>query len=293
MDATLTGYSRAMYANWLWHRPLQLLIDAGEGLTLALGSQVFSPAVVALTHGHSDHVLGLPGLAGARRFGKGARGKAWTVLYPEGSPGVAATRELMARLWQEVAFPVTWRPIAAGDTYEMDKHHTLEAFAVTHVASEITVGYRVLEHRRRLRPEHAATPAADIEHLAREHGRDALMEAYQHIVFAHSGDAMPIDADLVRHADLLVHDATFLSSDDRREPIHATSEEALEVAHAASVRTLVLHHLSVRYARDAAYRALREQVAASPFTGACWLLDEDVFVNLREAAPTANLAHPV
>ena len=29
---------------------------------------MYAPSIVALSHGHSDHVLGLPGLAGARRF---------------------------------------------------------------------------------------------------------------------------------------------------------------------------------------------------------------------------------
>ena len=37
----MRGFSRGMYSNWLWHRPLQLLVDAGEGLQIALGANVF------------------------------------------------------------------------------------------------------------------------------------------------------------------------------------------------------------------------------------------------------------
>ena len=95
MQETLRGFSRGMYSNWLWHRPLQLLVDAGEGLQIALGANVFSPSVLAITHGHSDHVLGLPGLIAARRFGKGAVDKPLTIVYPEGSRGVQAVRELL------------------------------------------------------------------------------------------------------------------------------------------------------------------------------------------------------
>jgi ribonuclease BN (tRNA processing enzyme) len=122
---------------------------------------------------------------------------------------------------------------------------------------------------------------ADIEAAARQGTRDALLEDSTHVVFAHSGDAMPIDPALVADADLLVHDATFLNEPDRREPIHATTEEAIEVGKRANVKTLVLYHLSIRYDRATAIPRLREQVTASNFRGDCWLLDEGEFIALN------------
>jgi ribonuclease Z len=281
MQDTLEGFSRALYSNWLWHRPLRLIVDAGEGLALTLGTNVYAPAIVALTHGHSDHVLGLPGFAGARRFGKGATEKAWTVVYPSGSSGVEATRQLIADMWRGVTFPIGWVALANGERHPLDGSRALEAFAVAHVAPEPAVGYRVVETRRRLRPEFASLPTTDIARLSQSHSRDELMESFEHVLFAHSGDAMPIDPALARGADLLVHDATFLGSDERRAPIHATSGEALEVARQARVGTLILHHLSVRYERTMALATLRQQVRSSGFEGACWLLDEGTFHDLR------------
>ena len=84
MQDVLKGFSRAMYSNWMWHRPLQLLIDAGEGLQLVLGAHVFSPSVLAITHGHSDHVMGIPGLIASRRFGKGAQHKPLAIYHQIG-----------------------------------------------------------------------------------------------------------------------------------------------------------------------------------------------------------------
>ena len=282
MHDVLAGYSRGLYSNWLWHRSLQLVIDAGEGLPLALGTNVFAPNIVALTHGHSDHILGLPGFAGARRFGKGARDKPWTVLYPLHSNGIDVVKRAIAELWRGVVFPISWIPMAAGDTFALGNERVLEAFAVTHVPDEPALGYRVVESRRRLKREHLSRPANEIERLAREVGRDQLSEDFRHTLFVHSGDAMPIATEIARCADLLVHDATFIEQTDRREPIHATSEEALAVAAAARVRTLVLHHLSVRYDRATALPRLREQVGASGFKGDCWLLDASEFINLTQ-----------
>ena len=281
MHDVLEGYSRGLYSNWLWHKGTQVLVDAGEGVHLALRAGVWQLDVVAITHGHSDHVLGLAGFAGARRFGKGATTKPWTVLYPARSAGVAATRELIAGLWRGVEFPIEWIEVDHGSSHRLSQQRQIEAFRVSHVATEPTVGYRIIESRRRLKPEFAAMPQPEVERLARTKGRDAVMEQHQHVLFIHSGDAMPIDPSLARDADLLVHDATFLSADERREPIHATTEEVLQVARDANVKTLVINHLSVRYEREMALARMREQLAASGFGGACWFLDDSDFINLR------------
>ena len=275
------GFSRGMYSNWLWHRPLQLLIDAGEGLQLALGPNVFSPSVLAISHGHSDHVLGLPGLIGARRFGKGANEKPLTILYPEHSRGVQAARDLLGTSYADVVFPLTWIAATPGTSMPLGKGRTLEAFSVRHVPDEPALGYRVVETKRRLKPEFASMSQAEVEAAARDGRREALLEEVQHVRFAHSGDAMPIDPSLVAGADLLVHDATFLEEPDRKYPIHATTEEALEVGRLAQVKTLVLYHLSIRYDRATALPALRAQVRASGFSGECWLLDEGELVALQ------------
>lgn len=270
-----------MFSNWLWHRPLHIVVDAGEGLQLALGSQVFGPTHLLLTHGHSDHVLGLPGFLAARRFSKGASGKPLTILYPADSPAVGALRELIANLWRDVAFPVTWVPIAHGEEHDLGSGRAVQAFDVQHLTHDRALGYRVIERRRRLKPELASRSAAEIKALAEQGGREELTVAHTHVLFVHSGDAMPIPAAWAQDADLLVHDATFLEAADRREPIHATTEEALDVARASGVADLILHHLSVRYPRDTVHARLSAQLANSGFTGRCWLLDGDTFTRIE------------
>jgi ribonuclease Z len=275
-----------MFSNWIWHKPLGLLVDAGEGLQLALGSRIWSPEVVALTHGHADHILGLPGFVASRRYGKGAPDKPLTIIYPEGSAGITVVRDLFASLWPRETFPVTWTPITAGVELPLGRNRVLHGFASQHGTSDPALGYRVLETRPRLRQEFAGRSQAEIRDLVMQRGRPALMEEHRHVLFAHSGDSMPLAPDLIGDADLVVHDATFLEPGDRRWDIHASSVEVLAVAREASVRCLVLHHLSIRYDRGEALAVLRRQIAESGFRGECWLLDESRLIPLT--APEAK-----
>jgi len=280
MDDVLVGYSRGLYSNWLWHKPLRLVVDAGEGLQLGLGSKVLAPTHLLLTHGHADHVLGLPGFVAARRFGMGDPDKPLVIVHPARARGVAAARATLERHWPREPFPVEWVPAEPGFELPFGKSRVLRAFAADHPSADTALGYQVVERRRRLRAEYGGLADAEIRRLVGAIGRDRLLEEYEKIVFAHTGDTMPLDPGVFRDADLVVHDATFLVEEDRRERIHATTAEALATAREAGVRMLVLHHLSVRYERDRAIPALRQQVADLGFTGRCWLLDGRSFIRL-------------
>ena len=137
----ISGFSRAMFSNWCWHEPFELLIDAGEGLQLALGQKIWAPEVVAITHGHSDHVLGLPGLIASRRFAKGAQEKPLTVVFPDGNSG----RPRGARpAGQDVVLhgvPGDLGADRAEGEFRLGKTRVLQAFATVHGGSEPTLGY--------------------------------------------------------------------------------------------------------------------------------------------------------
>ena len=102
-------------------------------------------------------------------------------------------RMLDCGMWRGVDFPLTWIPSQPGDTHPL-------------VAASRHRGIRGPTHRQRaclrlsrrrnaqtLKPEFASMPQEEIEAaVARERPR-RLMEEQAHVVFVHSGDAMPID----------------------------------------------------------------------------------------------------
>lgn len=67
-------------------------------------------------------------------------------------------------------------------------------------------------------------------------------------LFSYGGDSVPLNPNLVRGTEVLLHEATFVEELDRKEYKHSTVWEAIEVAKRAGVqKELILFHLSSRY----------------------------------------------
>jgi ribonuclease Z len=124
----------------------------------------------------------------------------------------------------------------------------------------LTLGYSLIERRTKLKDEFIALPQERIRDLVVEQGRDLVMQSYDHTLLAYGGDSLPLKVEEIEGAEVLVHDATFLSEKDRDEPTHATSEEAIRLAKNANVQCLVLHHISSRYSADRILNTVAAQV---------------------------------
>ena len=135
-----------------------------------------------------------------------------------------------------------------------------------------TLGFALEESRRRLKPELAAYTGPELAKLRQERGAEAITTEYRKNLLAYSGDAMPLDPDVVRGATVLLHDATFLDPADRDVETHATVDEALAVAQAAEVDTCCLYHVSTRYRRREIEQGIRDLAAKRGLETPLWLL---------------------
>jgi len=284
----LEGFSVGLYSTWVRYRPFRLVFDCGEGLASRLGNGVFAIRTVLLSHGHLDHLSGLPSLVNIRNNAMGDPLAPLTVVYPTGDPFVACLRDYLARSNPTLSYDLTWQAADAGSRLELDAQRSIEAFAVDHAKGQLTLGYRVVEHRRRLRPELAGLAPAAIRELARAGGREAVSAPYEHPLLVYGGDGLPPAREWLAGADLAVLDGTFLDPADRGRPTHATVDEVCAAATEAGVGHLVVMHISGRYRLPEARRALRSAVRRAGYSGVVRLLWRDRFYRVAGESGAAG-----
>ena len=271
------GHSKALYSTWIFYRPDRLLIDCGEGAATALGNKGYAIEKVLLTHGHIDHISGLPSLLWSRASGMGDNEKPLEIYYPQGDGFVLDMISYIEKTAARLPFCVTWAPLEADAILPLSGKRMLQTFATKHIPKRLTLGYKIVESRRRLKPEFAARSQEEIRQLAMQkpEGGAALSEDYEAVLVAFGGDGLALDADTIRGAEILFHEATLLGAAERKSQWHATLDEAMQTAFAAQVKTLVLYHFSGRYSTSEILKATRESMKAHN-------ANFEVYVLLRE-----------
>ncbi len=236
----------------------KVLIDCGEGTQRQLIRSVGLPDLteVFLTHLHTDHWLGLPGML--KSFDLRERTAPLTIFGPPGTKALLDTvqRTVFGRL--KYRFRVT--DLEPDAIVEFDGYE-IHALRVRHRGE--AYGYALIEEDRpgRFDAELAAklgvAPGPDFGRLQR--GETVNGVAPEQVVgetrrgrkLVFSGDTSPCDMVRVAAdgADVLVHEATFTSEERDRalETGHTTARQAAELAAEAGVGLLALTHVSTRY----------------------------------------------
>jgi ribonuclease Z len=259
------------------------LFDCGEGTQRQLLRSVGLVQLdeVFLTHFHADHVLGLPGLL--KTYGLQGRERPLTVHGPR---GLIRLFEVLAPLVGRTPFEVNLNEVAAGDELRRDGY-TLAAFQGEHRVPSL--GWALLEDERpgAFSPERAEELGVS---FGPEFGRlqrgetvtgtkgevrpeQVMGDARPGRKLVLTGDTAPseLTAAVAHHADLLVHEATFLEeeADRARATGHSTAQGAARIAAKAGVRMLALTHVSSRHTagaiRDEARVAFEQTIVPRDF----------------------------
>ena len=67
------------------------------------------------------------------------------------------------------------------------------------------------------------------------------------IVYTGDTEKLEVFPEEAYHCDVLIHESTFISQEDKKETYHSTVKEACEVSQLLSAKKLILTHISQRY----------------------------------------------
>jgi ribonuclease Z len=246
----------------------RILFDCGEGTQRQLVSSIGLADLdeIYLTHFHSDHWLGLPGML--KTFDLRGREHPLTV---QGPPGTRELMGLVLRMGGRVGYELRINELEPGQELERDGYR-IAAVPVPHRGQAF--GYVLYEDERPGEFDVEAAVRLGLE-PGPEFGRvqrgdtvrgvspeQVLGPARPGRKLVISGDTGPAPALRIaaHQADLLVHEATFAEEDlDRAaETGHSTAAQAAALARDAEVRLLALNHLSMRHP----VRLLRDEARA-------------------------------
>jgi ribonuclease Z len=255
-ELRLAGGSRAGEASLVLLPQLRLAFDAGRPVRALVPLDT-----VVISHGHMDHVLGLPAWASQRQLNRIAGG---TVLVPESLvEEVAELLAVCARLEGGEPYDVAVRGVNAGDVVELRRGFELRFFATSHWVA--TLGCSLEWVRQKLRPEYAATEGEELRSL-RERG-EAITEEVRTTLVAYLADTGPevfTERPEVAEAEVLVVECTFLKPGEReraRRFGHMHLDDLVVVAPTLANRHVVLTHMSRRHRLGPGTRIIQNALA--------------------------------
>ena len=246
--------------------PAQYLLDCGEGTQWRLlENRVRHQRLraVFISHLHGDHVFGLFGLLGTMHLA--GRTEPLCLIGPPGLDEMLTTQFRHGTTRLEFDLRFTRVDTEVHQVVYEDAQVRVFSLPMQHRIP--CAGYLFEEQPRRARLVKERLPAglsaAQLARLAQ--GEDVVSEAAglsvrhadvagppptpRRYAFCSDTRALPGLADLIRGADLLYHEATFLDESRERaaQTFHSTARQAGELARAAEVKHLLIGHFSSRY----------------------------------------------
>ncbi len=273
----LMVFSTPLISTWVLDETHRLFFDAGDGAAAMLEGKIQRANLIALTHAHRDHIAGLPQVLNLRGGVAAAGGEPLRVVHPEGSGSLLALGRFLAQFDQATAGRVQWQAWQPGDRIELEDGRFLRAYATHHIPGPDStrarsLGYQIGRVVAHLKPELRGLPQAELDRLRAAGGREAITALEEEIILTVSGDTATLPPETVAGTRFLLHECTFLDSDEvrcaearERGHEHSCLNDVLDMAQAAGVEHLALYHVSKRYTDEEIIRAVRAGCARREF----------------------------
>lgn len=275
----LEGHSKAMYSTYFLWKPDSIMFDCGEGAATNLGSKVFASDKMFLSHGHLDHISGIPNFLFARSGGRGDNAKPLSVYYPEGDENIKhmiqLCNALQAHGHDSLSFDLKWIPLQPDQRVDLTANKHVETFQTFHAEGRLTLGYRINEIRKKLKPEFVGLDKDKILAAIQQHGKDGISNVEQGTTFVYTGDTHVLEEKVYCQRgvpQVLLHESTFINRADVKYDTHSVLDDVLEMVQKINPDTVLLYHFSTRYSAAQVSEAVKLLVDKMQLNVNLWLM---------------------
>lgn len=272
----LEGHSKAMYSTYFLWRPEGIMFDCGEGAATNLGSKVFASDKMFLSHGHLDHISGIPNFLFARSGGRGDNAKPLKIYYPQGDENIAHMKQLCDALsahgHDSLSFDLQWIPVEPNQRIDLNANRYVTTFQTYHAKGRLTIGYRINELRKKLKPEFNGLDQGQILAAIKQHGKDNISIIEESTTFLYTGDTHVLEESVYGKPQVMLHESTFINRNDVKYDTHSVLDDVLEMVQKVNPDTVLLYHFSTRYSAAQVSEAVKTLCDKMKLNVNVWLM---------------------
>jgi len=267
-DLDIIGYSIAAEETVVAMPQLDVCFDIGKA-----PDQVISINNVLLTHGHIDHSAGIAYYLSHRNF---CGIKPGTILTP---PNLIAPIKQIIDAWGRLdgsKIPANLVAVKGGDEYQIKPNLFARVFPTNHSAG--SVGYTVIESRKKLKPEYTKLTSNQIIELKKQGVEiDYPLEIP---VVTYLGDTQYADfaqLDYIANSKILITECTFYEDEHKnRADIgkHMHVDEISKLLNNMNNEHVIITHVTHRTSLGSARQMLRKALADEVFEKVIVFMDK-------------------
>lgn len=267
-DLEIIGYSVAGEETVVAVPQLDVCFDIGKA-----PDQVISVNNVLLTHGHMDHAAGIAYYLSQRHFNNQSAG---TVLAPVNL--IEPIKQILST-WEQLdgsPIPANLVGVGPGDEYQIKPNLFARVFPTKHTRG--SVGFTIIEKRKRLKNEYGGLTGPQIVELKRQ-GLEIDYPVELPIV-TYFGDTQYVDfsqLEYVKKSKILIAECTFYETDhtgraDAGKHMHIT--EFGKLLESMENKYIIITHTTHRTPLSEVRKILKDSLPAATFEKVILFMDK-------------------